>query len=61
MQKIREIPWVVFEKTALQTNQPIITNNTDFIGPRWRRSKKTMWFKIFKNGSSKICGADHNT
>ena len=43
MQKIRKILRVVFEKTALQTNQPtnqpIITNNTDLIGLHWRRSK----------------------
>ena len=44
MQKIRKILTTVSEKTALPTNQPnnqpIITNNTDLIGPRWRRSKK---------------------
>ena len=40
MQKIRKIFKTVSEKTALPTNQPIITNNTDFIGPGWRRSKK---------------------
>ena len=39
MQKIRKIFIAVTEKTALPTNQPIITNNTDLIGPRWRRSK----------------------
>ena len=37
MQKIRKIVSAVSEKTALPTNQPtnqpIITNNTDFIGP----------------------------
>ena len=37
MQKIRKILRAVSEKTALptnqSTNQPIITNNTDFIGP----------------------------
>ena len=33
MQKIRKILTAVSEKTALPTNQPIITNNTDFIGP----------------------------
>ena len=42
MQKIRKILKVVSEKTALATNQPIINNNTDFIGPGWRRSKKTV-------------------
>ena len=48
MQKIRKIVWAVSEKAALPTNQPtnqltnqlIITNNTDLIGPRWRRSNK---------------------
>ena len=44
MQKIRKILRAVSEKTALPTNQPtnqpIITNNTDFIGPGWRRSIK---------------------
>ena len=39
MQKIRKIFKAVSEKTALPTNQPIITNNTDFIGPGWRQSK----------------------
>ena len=34
MQKIRKILGAVSEKTALLTNQPIITNNTDLIGPR---------------------------
>ena len=45
MQKIRKILRAVSERTALPTNQPIITNNTDLIGPRWRRSNK-------KNGGS---------
>ena len=44
MQKIRKILRAVSEKTALRnnqpTNQPIINNNTDLIGPGWRRSKK---------------------
>ena len=40
MQKIRKILRAVSEKTALPTNQPTITNNTDLIGPRWRQSKK---------------------
>ena len=40
MQKIREILGAVSEKTALPTNQPIITNNTGLIEPRWRRSNK---------------------
>ena len=39
MQKIRKILRVVSEKTVLPTNHPIIINNTDFIGPVWRRSK----------------------
>ena len=38
MQKIRKILRAVSEKTVLPTNQPIITNNTDLIGPRWPRS-----------------------
>ena len=44
MQKIRKILSAISEKTALPTNQPtnqpVITNNTDFIGPGWRRSNK---------------------
>ena len=43
MQKIKKILRAVSEKTALPPNQPtnqsIITNNTDVIGPHWRRSK----------------------
>ena len=54
MQKIRKILRVVSEKTELPTNQllpttpilydladaePIITNNTDLKGRRWRQSK----------------------
>ena len=43
MQKIKKSLAAVSEKTALPTNQltnqPIITNNTDSIGPRWRQSK----------------------
>ena len=42
MQKIRKILGAVSEKTALLTNQPIITNNTDLIGPRWRWSNKVL-------------------
>ena len=46
MQKIRKIVRAVSEKTALPTNQPtnqptiqpVITNNTDLIRPRRRRS-----------------------
>ena len=55
MQKIRKILRAVSEKTALQTNQPtnqpnqpIIANNTDFIGPGLRRSKKLFWRLRFK-------------
>ena len=33
------------------TNQPIITNNTDFKGPRWRWSNK----HVFVAGISKTC------
>ena len=47
MQKIKKIIRAVSEKTALPTkptnqptNQPIITNNTNIIGPGWRRSNK---------------------
>ena len=47
MQKIRKILRAVSEKTALPTNQPIITNNNDLIGPRWRRSKKNFFGLIF--------------
>ena len=43
MQKIRKILRAVSEKTASLTNQPIITNNTDFIGPGWRQSNKKYW------------------
>ena len=43
MQKIKKSLGAASEITALPTNQltnhPIITNNTDSIGPRWRRSK----------------------
>ena len=46
MQKIRKILRAVSEKTVLPSNQPIITNNTYLIGPRWRRSKKL--FKIVR-------------
>ena len=40
MQKIRKILRAVSEETALPTNQPIITNNTDLIGPHTLWSKK---------------------
>ena len=50
MQKIRKILRAISEKTALPTNQPtnqpIITNNTDLIGPRWRRSNKRLVYSI---------------
>ena len=44
MQKIRKLLRAVSEKKLRYqpNNQPIITNNTDFIGPRWRRSKNVM-------------------
>ena len=46
MQKIRKILRAVSEKTWLPTNeptnQPIITNNTDYIEPGWRQSKKVL-------------------
>ena len=29
-----------YQPTNQPTNQPIITNNTDLLGPPWRRSKK---------------------
>ena len=40
MQKIRKILRAVSAKTALPTNQAIITNNTDFLGSGWRWSNK---------------------
>ena len=40
MQKIRKILRAISKKIALRNNQPIINNNTDLIGPGWRRSKK---------------------
>ena len=47
MQNIRKILRAVSEKTALPTNQPtnqtIITNNTDFIGPGWRCSNNRFY------------------
>ena len=39
MQKLENSLEPFLRKTALPTNQPIITNNTNLIGPRWRRSK----------------------
>ena len=41
MDKIRKIFRDVSEKTALPTNQPIISNNINFTEPDWRRSKNT--------------------
>ena len=47
MQKIRKTLRAVSEKTVLPTNQPnnqpVITNNTDFIGPGWRRTKRHLF------------------
>ena len=47
MQKIRKIFRAVSGKTALptnqSTNQPIITNNTDFIVHGWRRSNNSLF------------------
>ena len=44
MQKSEKSLEPFLRKTALPTNQPnnqpIITNNIDFIGPRWRRSNE---------------------
>ena len=51
MQKIRKILRAVSEKTALPTNQPIIANNTDLIGPRWRRSNKLIQTDILPKQS----------
>ena len=46
MQKIRKMLRAISEKTALPTNQPtnqpVITNNTNFIEPGWRRSNKKL-------------------
>ena len=46
MQKIWKILTTVSEKTVLPTNQltnqQIISNKTDRIGPRWRRSKQKL-------------------
>ena len=49
MQKIRKILRAISEKTALPTNQPIITNNTNFIGPGWRRSNDSKFDKCLSN------------
>ena len=58
MHKIRKIFRTVSEKTALPTNlptkQPIITNNIDFIGPGWRRSKNM----VRKPGDQKLLNID---
>ena len=48
MQKIRKILKSRFWENYV-TNQPTITNNTDFIGPGWRRSNK------FTFGLQKLC------
>ena len=44
MQKMRKILGVVSEKTALPTNQPSITKNTDLIGSGTRRSKLSAFY-----------------
>ena len=50
MQKIRKILIAFSKKTALATNQPIITNSTDFIGPGWHRSNNfATWKSTFEN------------
>ena len=41
MQKIKKILSLVSEKTALPTNQPIITNNTNLIVSCLHRSNKS--------------------
>ena len=46
MQKVIKSLIAVSEKTALPTKQPIITNNTDFIGPGWHRPVKIVFDKI---------------
>ena len=33
------------------TNQPIITNNTDFIGPGWRQPNKVFFWKNITGGA----------
>ena len=53
MQKIRKILKGVSEKAALPTNQPtnqpVITKNTDFVRPDWRRSKNLSESIFFLN------------
>ena len=47
MQNIRKIFKSRFWENCVtnqQANQPIITNNIDFLGPGWRRSKN---FSVF--------------
>ena len=39
-----------YQSTNQRTNQPIITNNNDFIGPRWRQRNK-----VFASQFSSIC------
>ena len=46
MQKIREILRAVSEKTALPTNQPIITSHTDLIGPGSRLSSNEIFLMV---------------
>ena len=56
MQKMRKILRDFSKKTALPanqpTNQPIITNNTDLIGPRWRRANKVFFWKNIITGGA---------
>ena len=43
-------------------HQPIITNNTDLIGTRWRRSKKnTDDFETFENNHFIFSDSSNNT
>ena len=56
MQKIRKFLRAASEKTALPTNQPTVTNKTDLIGPRWRRSKKKQTTKRNRTRiASRLC------
>ena len=44
MEKFRKILRAISEKTALPTNEPVITNNTHFIGPDWCQSNMAKSF-----------------
>ena len=44
MEKFRKILRAISEKTALRTNEPVITNNTHFIGPDWCQSNMAKSF-----------------